>query len=187
MADYPMRSPIADLLPLFMQQFREFEELLRTEELEMKQIEQSVFRTLGCGFVDDCDEYGISRYETMYRITPKASDTLDDRKFRLKTKINEQTPYTLPKLREILKNLCGDGNCTADVIVGTYDLIVRVGLAAKNNYTDVESLLERIVPQNMVITLSLLYNPHALVGQYTHAQLATLTHEQIKSEVLDNA
>lgn len=187
MAELPMRPPITNLLPLFMQQFREFQEILRIEEMELEQIESAVSCTLDEGFIYDCDEYGIGRYEKMFRITPKATDTLDDRRFRILTKLNEQTPYTLPKLRKILTNLCGEGNCSADIIARTYVLIVRVGLAAKSNYNDVENLLQRIVPMNMAINLSLLYNPHATVGRYTHAQLAALTHEQIKSEVLDDA
>ena len=52
------------------------------------------------------------------------------------------------------------GNYSADVEEGTYQLLVKIGLAAKNNFNDVESLLNRVVPQNMVVTL--------LPVSYTH-------------------
>ena len=65
-------------------------------------------------------------------------------------------------------------------------LIVKIGLAAKNNFSDVEALLDRVVPQNMVVTLLQLYNTHAELGRFTHAQLAAYTHNQLRNEVLTN-
>ena len=102
------------------------------------------------------------------------------------TRINEELPYTLPQLRNILETLCGKGNYSADVEEGTYQLLVKIGLAAKNNFNDVESLLNRVVPQNMVVTLLQLYNTHAELGRFTHAQLAAYTHNQLRNEVLKN-
>lgn len=119
-------------------------------------------------------------------ITPKGTDSLEDRRFRILTRINEELPYTLPQLRNILETLCGKGNYSADVEEGTYQLLVKIGLAAKNNFNDVESLLNRVVPQNMVVTLLQLYNTHAELGRFTHAQLAAYTHNQLRNEVLKN-
>lgn len=69
---------------------------------------------------------------------------------------------------------------------GTYQLFVKIGLAAKNNFNDVEALLNRVVPQNMVVSLLQLYNTHADLGRYTHAQLAAYNHDQLRNEVLKN-
>ena len=85
-----------------------------------------------------------------------------------------------------IETLCGKGNYSADVEEGTYQLLVKIGLAAKNNFNDVESLLNRVVPQNMVVTLLQLYNTHAELGRFTHAQLAAYTHNQLRNEVLKN-
>ena len=63
-------------------------------------------------------------------------------------------------------------------------VIVKIGLEAKNNFSDVESLLDRVVPQNMVVKLLQLYNTHAELGQFTHTQLAIYTHNQLRSEVM---
>ena len=46
------------------------------------------------------------------------------------------------------------------------------------------ALLADIVPANMVCTTSLLYNQHADLTRFTHAQLALLTHFEIREEVL---
>ena len=116
---------------------------------------------------------------------PDGTDSLEDRRFRILTRINEELPYTLPQLRNILETLCGPGNYSADVAEGTYHLIVKIGLAAKNNFTDVESLLNRVVPQNLIVTLLQLYNTHAELGRFTHSQLAAHTHDQLRNEVLN--
>lgn len=45
-------------------------------------------------------------------------------------------------------------------------------------------MLERITPQNMILTVELRYNQHALLKKYTHAQLKAFTHKQIREEVM---
>ncbi len=67
---------------------------------------------------------------------------------------------------------------------GKYTLSVKVALTAKRNQQAVEELLADIVPANMVCTTSLLYNQHADLTRFTHAQLALLTHFEIREEVL---
>lgn len=69
---------------------------------------------------------------------------------------------------------------------GRYMLTVKVALTAKRNQQAVEELLADIVPANMVCTTSLLYNQHADLTRFTHAQLAALTHFAIGEEVLPN-
>lgn len=120
-----------------------------------------------------------------FGVTPKGTDSLEDRRFRILTRINEELPYTLPQLRNILETLCGPGNYSADVAEGTYHLIVKIGLAAKNNFTDVESLLNRVVPQNLIVTLLQLYNTHAETWTLYPLPACRHTHDQLRNEVLN--
>ena len=93
--------------------------------------------------------------------------------------LSEDLPYTLPKLREMLNNLCG-GKYTAELT--DYTLSVKLGLAAKSNYSDVVTLLERVLPANMTAEVSLLYNRHSMLAAYTHEQLHAHTHEELRTE-----
>jgi hypothetical protein len=45
--------------------------------------------------------------------------------------------------------------------------------------------LDRVVPQNLIVTLLQLYNTHAELGRFTHAQLAAYTHDQMRNEVMN--
>ena len=67
-----------------------------------------------------------------------------------------------------------------------WEKILGITPKGTNNFNDVESLLNRVVPQNMVVTLLQLYNTHAELGRFTHAQLAAYTHNQLRNEVLKN-
>ena len=55
---------------------------------------------------------------------------------------------------------------------------------SKNNFNNVEALIEKISPANMVIDLSLAYNQHQSLQTMTHAQLAAMTHYEIRNEIM---
>lgn len=167
-------------------EYAEFQGIMGSEQPEIEKAWNTTDDLLDNQFIPTAGNMGLSRWEKILGITPKGTDSLEDRRFRILTRINEELPYTLPQLRNILETLCGKGNYSADVEEGTYQLLVKIGLAAKNNFNDVESLLNRVVPQNMVVTLLQLYNTHAELGRFTHAQLAAYTHNQLRNEVLKN-
>lgn len=66
-----------------------------------------------------------------------------------------------------------------------YNIKVGVALTRKNNFDDVKNLLQEIIPANLVIDLSLMYNQHFTIGQYKHSELSAWTHDYIRSEVLN--
>lgn len=78
------------------------------------------------------------------------------------------------------------GGYTLDVDVEGFKVTVRLALTEKAAYEEVDGLLERIVPLNMIIDLSLLYNQHDLLASYTHSRLGLYTHDQLRSEDISN-
>lgn len=181
-----MDRKLINYLPYVVRDYAEFKGISEAEQPEFESAWGSSDDLLNNQFISTAGNLGLSRWEKILGITPKGTDTLEDRRFRILTRLNEELPYTLPQLRTILETLCGSGNYSAEVMEGTYQLIVKIGLAAKNNFSDVESLLDRVVPQNLIVTLLQLYNTHAELGRFTHAQLAAYTHNQLRNEVLKN-
>ena len=180
-----MDRKLLNYLPYIVRDYAEFQGITNGEQPEFEQAWDSADDLLDNQFISTAGNMGLSRWERILEITPKGTDTLEDRRFRILTRINEELPYTIPQLRNILKTLCGEGNYSADVEEGTYQLLVKIGLAAKNNFNDVEALLNRVVPQNMVVNLLQLYNTQAELGRFTHAQLAAFTHDQLRNEVMN--
>lgn len=157
------------------------------QQFALGQVWDAVDQALNDQFVDTASEYGLGRLEKILSIIPKGTDSLDARRFRVKTRINEQLPYTLPALKNQLATICGENGYSVTIGQGTYILTVRVELISKGNLDDVNTMLQRVVPAEIVIDLDLKYNSFEVLSGFTHAELSAYTHEQIRSEVLSHA
>ncbi|MFQ7027103.1 MAG: putative phage tail protein [Acutalibacteraceae bacterium] len=83
-----MMSKVPDVL----KDVREIKALINTENSEMNLLSAALALYLNNTFVDSADEYGIGRWESILHILPKLTDTLDERRFRVLSRINEQLP-----------------------------------------------------------------------------------------------
>lgn len=179
-----MRKKLQDYLPPILLKTYEFPLLCDTEQPEIDRLRDAADAVLDAQFISTAGETAIARYEKIFKITPMDTDTLDERRFRVLAKINAQLPFSVRRLRQQLATLCGDDGYKLELDGGKYTLTVKVALTAKRNQQAVEELLANIVPANMICTTSLLYNQHADLTRFTHAQLALLTHFEIREEVL---
>lgn len=179
-----MRKKLNEYLPSILLKTYEFPLLCDTEQREFDRLNTAVDEVLDAQFVSTAGERGIERYEQIFSIVPQDTDTLDERRFRVLAKINAQLPFSIRRLRQQLATLCSDDGYKLELDGDRYTLTVKVALTAKRNQQAVEELLADIVPANMVCTTSLLYNQHADLTRFTHAQLALLTHFEIREEVL---
>ena len=85
------------------------------------------------------------------------------------------------------RNACtGKGRYRITLTPAQYTLEVKVSLTAKRNLQAVQEMLDEVVPANLVVLCSLLYNQHSTLARMAHAQLAGYTHEQLRNEVLDD-
>jgi len=175
---------LIEYLPNFIRDVKEIKEIMNNgEQPEMVSIWNTINDVFNDQFINDATENGVSRWEKILRIVPKATFTLDERKFTILTRINEQLPFTMRTLEESLKSLCGANGYILQLKANEYVLVVKIALTAKNNLTDVEQLLKRVIPANMVVQLTLMYNNHETFGGYTHQALTAFTHNQLRNEV----
>ena len=179
-----MRKKLQDYLPPILLKTYEFPLLCDTEQPEIDRLRDAADAVLDAQFISTAGETAIARYEKIFGITPMDTDTLAERRFKVLAKINAQLPFSVRRLRQQLATLCGADGYKLEVNGAVYNLTVKVALTEKRNQQAVEELLADIVPANMVCTTSLLYNQHADMTRFTHAQLALLTHFEIREEVL---
>lgn len=179
-----MRKKLQDYLPPILLKTYEFPLLCDTEQPEIDRLHDAADAVLDAQFLSTAGEYAIQRYEKIFGVVPQDTDTLDERRFKVLTRINTQLPFSVRRLRQQLETLCGADGYKLELDGDRYTLTVKVALTAKRNQQAVEELLADIVPANMVCTTSLLYNQHADLARFTHAQLALLTHFEIREEVL---
>lgn len=175
---------LVSYLPPYLREYnQETVAALKAENPEFGLVQEALEQVLNNEFIETADEFGLSRWERILRIHPDTADTIENRRFSIMAKMIETRPYTVPQLKNILRNLCGEDNYS--VQVSDYVLIVRIALISKSNYSDIEALLQKISPANMVIDLSLAYNQHQSLHTMTHAQLAAMTHHEIRNEIME--
>lgn len=110
-------------------------------------------------FISESTENGIARREKMLNITPYATDTLEDRRFRVQARYNENIPYTRKNLDALLKSLCGTDGYELSILTQTFTVNVKVAHAVKKQVNSIKDLLERVLPYNMIYTIDLLIDP----------------------------
>lgn len=142
-------------LPPVLRQVLEFGWIMTAEQPEFDRLYRSLESLLDNQFFDTLDEVGVTRYEKLLGLTIRAGDTLETRRFRVKTKFNEHLPFTIRTLRQQLAALCGEDGYTLTLLHDQYRLLVQMDLAAKGNYETVWEMLERVVPANLALDLTL--------------------------------
>lgn len=176
---------LINYLPPFLQDFRELSHIMGTEQVEIDSLNKEGENALADQFIMDLTINGAKRWESMLGISPKDTDTLKERRFRILTKQSTEVPYTLRKLEQMLTNLCGVGGYLVEVIPQNHHIAVKLAVGNHNNYSEVENILNKMIPANLTSHIELMYNPHRILSQLTHAQLSALTHDQLRNEVLN--
>lgn len=183
MSNYKDR-PLIGYIPAILKEVRQYKALTHGEQVEIFNLFNEIEIALNNQFVQTSTEYGVERWEKILNITPKATHTLDERKFTILSRLAEELPFTVRMLEQILNKLCGDDGYWMEMNPDLYELVVKVALTAKNNFKDVGTLLNRVVPANMTIYLSIKYNTWSIIKGFTWGQLKSKTWREIKEEVL---
>lgn len=176
---------LINYLPLFMQEYFEMQKIMETEQVEIDRLWLEAENALADQFILEATENGVKRWESTLGISPKGTDTLDERKFRILTKLNQELPYTLRKLMQVLTNLCGADGYSVEVNAAEYHIEVKLAVSNASNYLEVEKVLNKMIPANMTQYIRIMYNQNTVLAQFTHAELSAYTHEQLRSEVFD--
>lgn len=167
-----------------LREINEFQQICSAEEAELTELRNELSGIVGDNFVQSLSESGCARWESMLKITPKATDSVQDRRFRILAALNQDTPYTMRGLRQQLEILCGADGYSAELDANRYSLAIRLALTAKGQFDEVQNLLARILPANICAEITLKYNQHTTLGVYTHGQLAVRKHNDLRNEVL---
>lgn len=154
MADKMDRKKLIEYLPTFMQQFAEIKQIMQVEDTEMDKVENSIWKVFDNAFIDDCDEYGIKKYEELLDITPSADDTLERRRAAVLLRWNDALPYTYRTLIRKLDKYCGENQYRIENDLEHYIIHLHTYFNSKYQISDVIEMLEDIVPLNMYILVT---------------------------------
>ena len=172
-----------EYLPLFMREFGEIKAIMNTEQMNVENAWSDSNNVLNNQFVVDATEKGVARYEQILGIKPKANYTLDERKFNVLARMNEQLPYTMKQLHSSLTSLCDADGYTLKMDNDSYTLVVKLALENENNVQAVVELLDKMTPANIVKKV-MLFNTHLILGDFTHEQLSAYTHKELREAMI---
>lgn len=179
-----MDRKLIDYLPEVLKTYKEFIELMRVEQPQIEALWDACDSLMNEGFLDTETEVGAAKWESILDIKPKNTDSLEIRNFRIHGRLVEDLPYTERTFCKQLAVLCGEDGYSCKLDYDKFSLQIKVALTSKKLKDEVQSLAERIVPQNYILDIDLMYNTHRIIREcgFTHRQLSAYTHKQIRDE-----
>lgn len=129
---------------------KEFKEIAKAEEPELRLILGAIDRTLANMFIETADEYGIKRFEKMMGIYPAEGESLESRRLTVLMQWNNKVPYTDRELENRLNVICG-GKDKYKIIrnYNDYEIDITVNVGKKGAFDAVFKLLDEMLPCNL--------------------------------------
>lgn len=177
-----LHRALLEYLPDFLRDLTEMQEIMAVETVEIENVHDRMDLALENAFIDTADADTIARMEKMYGVAVQPDATLEDRKFSLKAALNQSSPFTYRTLCRALEALCGAGGYSVEITPGTYTAKIRINLSRRNNYLAAQSMVEKVIPCNLLLDMSLLYNQHQTLAVYTHSELGEYTHYEVRND-----
>lgn len=177
-----MDRKLIEYLPEFLQEFREIKIILEQEQKHAEDVNDAKESVFNNNFIETLTPEGCERWEKSLELTSR-NLTLPERRNQILGRFAEQRPYTMRTLRNQLTAICGEDGYTCEMYEDEYILKVRIKMHMDGKYNAVKTLLDRIVPANVLIDLSLLYNTWGQLAGKTWGELSGYTWRQIKEDV----
>ena len=178
-------SPIK-YLPELLQPIQDFQGLNDAYKAELKDLYEACAVLFDDQFISTASETILAKWENHLGILPNATDTLDERRFRILAKLNDTPPYTERYLKNKLVELCSDGEFELEIDIPNYTVRVGVTLNSLANTETINAWLRELLPANLLLSVYQVMARHYELTKYTHEELAQYTHDQIKYRYVIN-
>lgn len=147
---------LIEYLPYFLRNYKQFKYIFNVEDIELNKLFKLTETVKDRSFVNFADETGIKRFEKMLNITPLKNDSLNQRRIRILTKINDGIPYTMTTLKEKLSGILGENNYQINIDGYNFELIVSI--SEPNLIKTIQEYLKETLPANLLITIRNILN-----------------------------
>lgn len=165
----------------------EFKAIAEAENPEFRLLWELLEKAMRNQYITTAEDYGLTQWEEILGIIPKADDDIEIRRFRVLAALLNTLPYTEEKLGEMLDTLVGVGGYKLIRNYDRYHLRIELSLGIKQQREIVAEMLEKILPMNLGYEVDLQYNRHMDLRRYTHEKMQQWTHHNLREDVLDNA
>lgn len=167
------------------QEIKEFQFIAQAEDEELVTVNKHIKDLISDQFIETATENGIARREKMLKLVPFSDDTLESRRFKVLSRWNDNLPYTYSILVQRLEQLCGKDGYTMELNQREYTLKIKVELTVKRMEQEVNQMVHRMAPANLIVTVELRYRQHYELRRYTYEQLKNFRHRELREEDLN--
>ena len=168
---------LIDYLPPVLQNVMEFMAITGAQQPEIEAAWDALNLVMDNQFIDTATEAGVTVWEKELNIVPLATDTLEDRKQRIKTAWAYGVVYTYNQLVNWLNASCGESLPLPTI----NDYTLRVALPVSADYLHILDDMRRYVAANVfinpLILLSKIKVPHYTGSAIRHSTKQTITTE----------
>lgn len=180
-----MRTTVSTLhyYPKHIREMKEYVRLTAGIDSELYRTWDEIERIQRDQWLDTMDEQTVAQFEKFLEITPASTDDLDARKLRIKGYFISDLPFTIKKMREMLDALCGvEKGYLLNVSQHEGRVDVRVNLRVKNLLADIEKLVRKMAPADMIVAVDILYNLYATYLTYNYRSMGHYTWQQLRED-----
>lgn len=178
-----MDRELIEYLPEFMREYREIKVICEKEQKQIESLWREVEKIWDNQFIETADERTITKWEQMLGVHVGDTWTLDDRRNKILSIITEQRPYTDETINIMLKSIFGEGNYKIEYR-NPLEMLISVSFNSKNEIKNINDMLDRILPANLIWNVDIFHNKYSLLLSYTHEQLGSYTHEQLRDQYM---
>ncbi len=171
---------LVDHLPHIFKNILDYRALSNASCVELEPLYRNVRTLLNDQFIDTASERAIGQWERYLKIVPNTSDTLEERRFRIQTRLNNIPPYTDRYLENRLNELCGSDNWRIYRDYDNYMLTVEISSSSAANTRTVADIVRAIVPANMNLVVQEYRSRYSELVNFSHEHLAKYTYDEIK-------
>lgn len=145
-------------LPLHIAEIEEFKKIAKTYDKYLRLVWQSLKKEELNRILATMDESECAQWEELLHIVVNPADSLEDRVNRIRGYHVSDLPYTVNKLDEVLKVVCGADNCKLKVDNSKYLIDCGVKLVSIPMIDVVADLIRKRAPANMIVNVYALFN-----------------------------
>ncbi|MGI5894276.1 MAG: putative phage tail protein [Candidatus Merdivicinus sp.] len=151
-------------LPDFLHPIRDFEGLGTALDPETESVRMSARALSDECFADTASLNGITRFESMFGISPNPSDSLEQRRFRVLTQLRNLPPFSIGWLYEKLRADYGEGNYSIRQDPMQMQLHVLVSSTFQEQAFLLFTALRNTIPAAVVLKMGLLCQPQTILN-----------------------
>ena len=176
---------IVDIQRFQHEQLKDFREFLAIRNCENPEFQEkwNEFETVRREqFWSTAESFGLEYWEKLLELVPGASDTAETRRFRIATRLGQDTPYSPRGIVKNLEKTAGDGNVRMEINSSEQTAIFYLGLNALEHLAAVTEALHRMMPAHIYWEVRPLYNTHEHLNELelTHNDLDDYTHMDVR-------